>query len=155
VQRQPCAAGAEAYEATAALGCRAGRARQSCAIVSLQAVKIEIVVKVSTWRKLAVVARVAGQQAGRNRTVSAFAKAARATARSFANVLHQLWLEIVGVIFLVMALSFTSASVKEYGKYRAGQVGAGRVAVTICFAVTFAWFGVSSFWRVRKKKQRS
>ena len=52
-------------------------------------------------------------------------------------------------------LSFTSASVKEYGKYHAGQVGAGRVAVTICFAVTFAWFGVSSFWRVRKKKQRS
>src|SRR5256885_10555211 len=50
------------------------------------------------FRSLAVVARVAGQQAGRNRTVSAFAKAARATARSFANVLHQLWLEIVGVI---------------------------------------------------------
>src|SRR5690349_12544502 len=130
-------------------------ARQSCAIVSLQAVKIEIVVKVSTWRKMAVVARVAGQQAGRNRTVSALAKAARATARSFGNVLHQLWLEMVGVIFLVMALSFTSASVKEFGKYQAGQVGAGRVAVTICFAVTFAWFGVSSFWRVRKKKQRS
>ena len=87
--------------------------------------------------------------------MSAFAKAARATARSFANVLHQLWLEIVGVMFLVMALSFASASVKEFGKYHAGQVGAGRVAVTVAFAVTFAWFGVSSFWRVRKKKQRS
>ena len=104
---------------------------------------------------MAVVARVAGQQAGRNRTVSAFTKAARATARSFGNVLHQLWLEMVGVLFLVMALSFGSASVKELGKYHAGQVGAGRVAVTVCFAVTFAWFGVSSFWRVRKKKQRS
>ena len=44
---------------------------------------------------------------------------------------------------------------KEYGKYHAGQVGLGRVAVTVCFAVTFAWFGVSSFWRVRKKRQRS
>jgi hypothetical protein len=62
---------------------------------------------------------------------------------------------MVGVIFLVMALSFGSASVKELGKYHAGQVGAGRVAVTVGFAVTFAWFGVSSFWRVRKKKQRS
>ena len=132
-----------------------GAARQSCAIVAPQAAKIEIVVKVSTWRKMAVVARVAGQQAGRNRTVSVFAKAARATARSFGNVLHQLWLEMVGVIFLVMALGFGSASVKEFGKYQAGQVGAGRVAVTVCFAVTFAWFGVSSFWRVRKKKQRS
>ena len=155
MQCHPCAAGAEVYVATPPSAVGPAEARQSCAIVSLQAVKIEIVVKVSTWRKLAVVARVAGQQAGRNRTVSAFAKAARATARSFANVLHQLWLEIVGVIFLVMALSFTSASVKEYGKYHAGQVGAGRVAVTICFAVTFAWFGVSSFWRVRKKRQRS
>ena len=104
---------------------------------------------------MAIVARVAGKQAGRSRTLSAFAQAARATARSFGNVLHQLWLEMVGVLFLVMALSFTSASVKEYGKYHAGQVGAGRVAVTICFAVTFAWFGVTSFWRVRKKKQRS
>jgi hypothetical protein len=113
------------------------------------------VIKVSTWRKMAVVARVAGKQAGRNRTLSAFGKAARATARSFGNVLHQLWLEMVGVLFLVMALSFGSASVKEFGKYHAGQVGAGRVAVTVAFAVTFAWFGVSSFWRVRKKKQRS
>jgi hypothetical protein len=111
--------------------------------------------KVSTWRKVGVVARVAGQQAGRSRTFTAFMSAARATARSFGNVLHQLWLELVGVIFLVMALSFTSASFKEYGKYHAGQVGLGRVAVTVCFAVTFAWFGVSSFWRVRKKRQRS
>jgi len=155
VQCHPCAAGAEVYVATAASAVGPAEARQSCAIVSLQAVKIEIVVKVSTWRKLAVVARVAGQQAGRNRTVSAFAKAARATARSFGNVLHELWLEMVGVLFLVMAVSLTSASVKEYSKYHAGHAGAARFAVTVCFAATFAWFGVSSFWRVRKKKQRS
>lgn len=124
-------------------------------IVAPQAGKIESVSKVSTWRKVGVVARVAGQQAGRSRTFKAFMGAARATARSFANVLHQLWLEIVGVIFLVMALSFTSASFKEYGKYHAGQAGAGRFAVTVCFAVTFAWFGITSFWRVRKKRERS
>jgi hypothetical protein len=50
-----------------------------------------------------------------------------------------------------MALSFAGATVKEYGKYHAGQAGLGRVAVAICFTVTFAWFGVSSFWRVKKK----
>ena len=98
---------------------------------------------------------MAGQQAGRSRTFNAIMGAARATGRSFANVLHQLWLELVGVIFLVMALSFTGASFKEYGKYHAGQVGAGRVAIAVFFAVTFAWFGVTSFWRVRKKRQRS
>lgn len=114
-----------------------------------------MVSKVSTWRKVGIVARVAGKQAGRSRTFNAFMSAARATGRSLANVLHQLWLELVGVLFLVMALSFVGASFKEYGKYHAGQVGVGRVAVTVGFAVTFVWFGVSSFWRVHKKKQRS
>jgi hypothetical protein len=145
------------YVATAALGCRTGEARlrESSAILSPQAVKIEIVSTVSTWRKLGVVARLAGQQAGRSRTFTAFLAAARATGRSFGNVLHQLWLELVGVLFLVMAVSLTSASIKEYSKYHAGHAGAARFAVTVCFAATFAWFGVTSFWRVRKKKQRS
>ena len=102
-----------------------------------------------------MVARVAGQQAGRSRTFNAFMGATRATARSFGNVLHQLWLEMVGVLFLVMALSLTSASIKEYSKYHAGQAGVGRFATTLAFAVTFAWFGVTSFWRVHKKKQGS
>ena len=124
-------------------------------IVALHTVKIEFVSKISTWRKVGIVARVAGQQVGRSRTFTAAKGAARATARSFGNVLHQLWLELTGVIFLMMALSFTGASFREYGKYHAGQVGVGSVAVTVCCAVTFAWFGVSSFWRVRKKRFRS
>ena len=74
------------------------------------------------------------------------------TARSFGQALHQLWLEVTGLVFLVMAPSFAGASCKEYGKYQAGQVGFGRVAIAICFTVTFAWFGVSSFWRVRRKE---
>ncbi len=98
-----------------------------------------------------MVARVATQQAKRSRTVRAATHAAATTAKAFGRVLHQLWLEITGVVFLIMALSFAGATVKEYGKYHAGQAGFGRVAVAICFTVTFAWFGVSSFWRVRKK----
>jgi hypothetical protein len=39
----------------------------------------------------------------------------------------------------------------EYAKYQAGRVGSGRVVIAICFTVTFAWFGVTSFWRVKKK----
>jgi len=98
-----------------------------------------------------VVARVATAQAKRSRTVRAATHAAVTTAKAFGRVLHQLWLEVTGVIFLLMALSFAGATVKEYGKYHAGQAGLGRVAVAICFTVTFAWFGVSSFWRVKKK----
>jgi hypothetical protein len=125
--------------------------QQVRAIVDPETVKIEAVGKVSTARKLGVVARVATDQAKRSRTVRAMAQAASTTGRAFGRVLHQLWLEVTGIVFLIMALSFAGASVKEYGKYHAGQAGLGRVASAICFAVTFAWFGVSSFWRVRKK----
>jgi hypothetical protein len=110
--------------------------------------------KLSALRKLGAVARVAGQQAGRNRRLGAVMSGVRTTARSFGRAAHQLWLEVTGVVFLVMALSFAGASVKEYGKYHAGQASLGRVAVAICFTVTFAWFGLSSFWRVRRKSQR-
>ncbi|HTC50166.1 MAG TPA: hypothetical protein VK722_22790 [Candidatus Aquilonibacter sp.] len=108
--------------------------------------------KVSTARKLGVAARVAKEQAGRNRTLRAAGRAASTTARAFGRVLHQLWLEVTGVIFLLMSVSFAGAVVKEYSKYHAGQSGLGRVAVASCFTVAFAWFGVSSFWRVKKSK---
>ena len=126
-----------------------------CVIVAPQAVKIEAVSKVSTLRKLGVVARVAGEQAGRSRTVNALWGAARTTARSFGQVLHQLWLEVAGVIFLMMSLSLGSKAAREYGKYHSGQIGPGRVGLAVCFTMAFAWFGVSSFWRAHKKKQRS
>jgi hypothetical protein len=124
-------------------------------IVAPQAGKIECVSKVSLWRKAGVVARVAGAQAGRSRAVNALWAAARTTARSFGHVLHQLWLEVTGVVFLIMSLSFAGATAKEYGKYHAGQVGPGRVGVAVGFTLAFAWFGLSSFWRAHKKKQRS
>ena len=41
--------------------------------------------------------------AGRSRRVNAVMSAVRATARSFAHVLHLLWLEVTGTIFLAMA----------------------------------------------------
>ncbi len=68
--------------------------------------------------------------------------------------MHVLWLEVTGVIFLIMALSFGGATVKEYGKYHAGQVGPGRMGAALLFTVAFAWFGLSSFWRVRRKSHR-
>jgi hypothetical protein len=110
--------------------------------------------KVSTLRKLGVVARVAGQQAGRSRTFSAVMSGVRTTGRSFGRAAHQLWLEVTGVIFLILALSFAGASVKEYEKYHAGAAVGSRLAAAICFTITFAWFGLSSFWRARRKSQR-
>ena len=110
--------------------------------------------KVSTFKKLGVAARVAGEQVGRSRTLNALMSAARATLRSFAQAMHQLWLEVTGTVFLTMAAFGCVALVREYMKYEAGRTTAGRLAIAICFTLTFAWFGVSSFLRVRRKSQR-
>jgi hypothetical protein len=107
--------------------------------------------KVSTAQKLGVVARVATRQAKKSRTLRAVKGAVSTAARATGRVVHQLWLEVIGLVFLVMAASGGAAVAHEYGKYQAGKVGLGRVVVAICFTVTFAWFGVSSFWRVRRK----
>jgi len=104
-------------------------------------------------RKLQVFAQVASQMARRSQTVRAVMNAGRATARSFAKVLHQLWLEVTGFVFLAMAGIGGIALSREYVKYQAGRTGPGRVAIAVCFCLTFGYFGLSSFWRVRRKRQ--
>jgi hypothetical protein len=128
---------------------------QVAAIVAPRAVKIEAVSKVSTTQKLGVVARVAGQQAKRSRTVRALTSAASALGRSLGRVVHQLWLEVMGLLFLLMAGSGGVFLAREYAEYHAHGKGVGNVIIAICFTVTFAWFGVSSFWRARQKSKGS
>jgi hypothetical protein len=129
------------------------RRDQRCVIVAPEAVKIEAVSKVSGWHKAGIVARVVRQQAGRSRTINAVMGAVRTTVRSTGRVLHLLWLEVVGTVFLAMAAFGGAAGVREYMKYASGHTTAGRVVIAIFFTVTFAWFGVSSFWRVRRKSR--
>ena len=129
-------------------------ARAGCVIVAPEAVKIEAVGKVSTLRKLGIVARVAGERAARNRTLNAAMGAVRTTGRSFGRAAHQLWLEVTGTVFLAMAAFGAAAGIREYTQYAAGRTTAGRVAIAVCFTLAFAWFGLSSFWKVRRKSQR-
>jgi hypothetical protein len=130
-----------------------------CVIVAPEAVKIEAVSKVSTLRKLGVVARVAGkmagQRVGRNRTLRAATGAVATTARTFGRAANQLWLEVTGTVFLAMAAFGAAAGFREYTKYSAGQTTASRVAIAAGFTLAFAWFGLSSFWKARRKSQHS
>lgn len=103
---------------------------------------------------MGVVLRVVRDIAGRNRRLNAAMSAVRATSRSFAHILHLLWLEVTGTVFLAMAAFGGIAFVREYAKYSAGRATAGRLAIAVCFTLTFAWFGLSSFLRVRRKSQR-
>ena len=94
-----------------------------------------------------VASKVQGSRSGR-----AVLAGTRAIARSFGRVLHQLWLEVTGFTFLAIAGIGALAGMREYGKYQSGHAaGPGRLALAVCFTVSFIWFGVSSFWRVRKK----
>jgi hypothetical protein len=107
--------------------------------------------KLSTARKLGIATRIAGQQVRRTRTLAAVLKGARASSSHLAQVLGQLWLEVTGFVFLALAGIGLLAFFREYNKYHAGRVGSGRVVLAVCFALLFGWFGVSSFFRVRKK----
>ena len=46
------------------------------------------------------------------------------------------------------------AGLREYAKYQAHSVGPGRLLLAVCFTVSFTWFGLSSFWRVKKRAKR-
>jgi hypothetical protein len=107
---------------------------------------------VSTARKLGLAARVAGKQMKRSRTYGALLTGARTSLSHFGKVLHQLWLEVTGFVFLAFAAIGVVALVKEYAAYRVGHATSGKVAAAAGFSLLFAWFGTSSFWRARAKK---
>jgi hypothetical protein len=108
----------------------------------------------STARKLGVVARVASQQARRSRTLGAVWGGVRATGRSMGKVMHQLWLEVIGALFLAMAAMGAFSAVHEYLEFKAGRTTMSHVVIAACFTVAFAWFGVSSFFRIRRSNSK-
>ena len=95
--------------------------------------------------------RVAGRKGGENRWVRALYRAGQVTLSSIGRVLHVLWLEVTGLLFLVLAVVGGGASVRQYHRYQAGAAGAGKAVLAAAFALVFAYFGVSSFWKSRRR----
>ena len=107
-------------------------------------------------RKIVRIFRAVIQTLERSRRGRAVLAGTRAIARSFGRVLHQLWLEVTGFTFLAIAGIGALAGMREYGKYQSGHAaGPGRLVLAVCFTVSFIWFGVSSFWRVKKRAKRA
>jgi hypothetical protein len=71
------------------------------------------------------------------------------------NVLRVLFLEISGLFFLFFSLCVLVAFMREYKKYLGHEVGPGRVALAGAVAAMFLYFGVSSFWRARRKRSKA
>ena len=88
------------------------------------------------------------RQAGRNRLVRAAWSAARTTVGSFVRVVHLLWLQVTGVFFLAFAAAGATA---WWHEYRLHGWMFGKTLLACGFTLLFAWFGVSSFWRARKR----
>ncbi len=115
-------------------------------------VKSRQMANISTIRKLGMIARAAAQQAGRSRTLSATMKAGRAAASHWGRVLGQLWLEVTGFVFLSLGAIGAMSFFRELARYHTRESTMQRVVAALLFTVMFAWFGISSFWRVRRKK---
>ena len=95
--------------------------------------------------------RVAGRKTGENRWVRAFYRAGTVTLRSFSRVLHILWLEITGLFFLVLAFVGAAAAVREFHRRALGTGSTGKMLLATGFALLFAYFGVNSFYRSRRR----
>jgi len=109
-------------------------------------------VQLSTARKASILARIVTQRVSHTRLAGAVVNAARVTGTHVGRVLHVLWLEVTGFVFLGIALICAAAGFHEYSKYQAGQIGIGKTALAAAVTVMFTWFGISSFWRVRRKR---
>jgi hypothetical protein len=108
------------------------------------------------FRKIKLIYRAAANTVAtrvqRSRRGRAVLAGTQAIARSFGRVLHQLWLEVTGFTFLAIAGIGALAGMREYGKYQSGHAaGPGRLVLAVCFTVSFIWFGLSSFWRVKRR----
>ena len=107
---------------------------------------------VSTAKKLVLAARVVQEQIGRSRVAGALFSGFKATAVSVGNVLHVLWLEVTGFIFLTLGVIGAAAGVREFYKAPGGGPNLNKVYAAGLFAALFAYFGITSFWRARKKR---
>jgi hypothetical protein len=95
----------------------------------------------------AAVTHICSNMVRKSRTVNALGSAAKISLRSLGRVGHLFWLEVTGLFFVGFAALGGLAAWHDYSKHK---VLSGRVAAAICFAVVFAWFGVTSFLRARR-----
>jgi len=92
---------------------------------------------------------------GRNkRFLRGFQSGAAAFMGTVGATLRVLFLEVSGFIFISFTVIIVSAFLREYRKYATHQVGLDRVVLAGAIGAMFLYFGLSSFWRARRKRSR-
>ena len=107
---------------------------------------------VSTAKKVVQVARVLADHAANSRLGGAVLSGVRATASSVGKVLHVLWLEVTGFIFLCLGVIGATAGAHEFYKTGANGPNMSKVWAGGLVAALFAYFGITSFWRAHKRR---
>jgi len=64
--------------------------------------------------------------------------------------LHILWNEILGTVFLVFAIVLVRPTWKSYRALDDDPVNFIKLALSLCFLVLMAGFGIHAFWRARR-----
>ena len=64
--------------------------------------------------------------------------------------LHVLWNQVIGFVFLVLAVAPIPSAIRNYREYHGDSEGFFKVALGVTFSAVMLYFGVSSFLRARK-----
>ena len=64
--------------------------------------------------------------------------------------LRVLWHEVIGFIFIVLAVVFGSSALRYYRMLHSEEVSIARLAVYAFLPLLMAYFGITSFLRARK-----
>ena len=67
-----------------------------------------------------------------------------------ARPMRVLWHEVIGFIFIVLAVMFGSSAMRNYRALQAEEISILRLAVSFFLPVLMAYFGITSFLRARK-----
>src|SRR5512133_4327240 len=103
----------------------------------------------SKWgTRAAAVAHVAGRTR-QGRLANAVFRGLQVAGKSMLRVLHLLFLEVTGFLFLCIGIIGGFAAWREYLKVQAHTAPQYKFMIALAFTVMFTWFGVTSFWRAR------
>jgi hypothetical protein len=87
---------------------------------------------------------------GKNRWWYGFKVASGTFFQHALRVLRALFLQVTGLLFLLMASVAVVPALRLYRGYKAGAQGPQKLVCTLAFLAIFAYFGLSSFWRARR-----